>query len=66
MKDIADEILSKHGLAMSKKVQARRREMVDFTDEFKEGLVLFYKRFGKSLIKMIELGKEVNSSHRGR
>ena len=51
VKDIADEILSKHGLAMSKKVQARRREMVDFTDEFKEGLVLFYKRFGKSLIK---------------
>lgn len=31
--------------------ESKRREIVDFTPEFARGLVLFYKRFGRSLVK---------------
>lgn len=30
---------------------AKRRELVDFPDEFSHGLVVFYKNFGKTLVK---------------
>lgn len=31
--------------------EAKRREIVDFTPEFANGLVMFYKTFGKTLVK---------------
>lgn len=31
--------------------ESKRRELVDFTPEFSRGLVLFYRRFGKTLVK---------------
>lgn len=31
--------------------EAKRREMADFTSEFAQGLVFFYKEFGKTLVK---------------
>ena len=31
--------------------ESKHREIVDFTPEFARGLVLFYKRFGRSFVK---------------
>lgn len=54
-KDIIEEVLKKYpGVSESKtysRSEAKRRELADFSTEFANGLVVFYKAFGKSLAK---------------
>lgn len=38
-------------LKMYSRAEAKRREIVDFSTQFSKGLVMFYKSFGKSLVK---------------
>ena len=51
---IEDELLrinEDSGRKMYSRSEAKRREMADFTTEFANGLVMFYKEFGKTLVK---------------
>lgn len=54
IKNIVEEILNKYNKASESRTYARhvvyRREMADFTPEFKNGLTLFYKNFSRSLV----------------
>lgn len=54
-KDIIEEVLKKHPVVSDSKTysrsEAKRRELADFSDDFAKGLVMFYKVFGKSLVK---------------
>lgn len=55
VKLIIAEVFSKYQDNDKDKVYSRaaskRRELVDFSPEFSQGLVMFYKNFGKSLVK---------------
>lgn len=58
VKQIVEEELDKNQELLrgtAKKIysrsEAKRREIVDFTPEFANGLVMFYKTFGKTLVK---------------
>lgn len=58
VKQIVDEELEKNKdllRGVPKKIysrsEAKRREIVDFSPEFADGLVMFYKTFGKTLVK---------------
>lgn len=54
-KEIIEDVLKKHPAVSESKTysrsEAKRRELADFSDEFAKGLVMFYKVFGKSLVK---------------
>lgn len=55
VKDIVTKVFNEHssndvGRNYGRMV-SKRREMVDFPREFSDGLVMFYKNFGKSLVK---------------
>lgn len=55
VKEIVESVFKRHaeknvGKIYSRAV-AKRRELVDFTPDFSHGLVLFYKNFGKTLVK---------------
>lgn len=55
MKAIVDEVMSRHPKGPLDKTYARhivlRRELSDFTEEFKRGLTMFYKNFSRSLVE---------------
>lgn len=55
IKNIIEGILQTYPEHSWSKVYARhiveRREMIDFPKKFREGLIVFYKRFGRSLIQ---------------
>lgn len=52
-KTVALKALQKEGMdvGMRANVSIRRRELVDFTPEFARGLIEFYRRFGRTLLK---------------
>lgn len=54
-KEIIEDVLKKHPVSTEGKTysrsEAKRRELADFSTEFANGLVVFYKAFGKSLAK---------------
>lgn len=54
-KDIIESVLDKHPVTSTHKTysrsEAKRRELADFSSEFARGLVMFYKVFGRSLVK---------------
>lgn len=54
-REIIEDELRKLNEDSGKKIysrsEAKRREMSDFTTEFANGLVMFYKEFGKTLVK---------------
>lgn len=55
MKEIIETVLKQFPKEAKEKTysrsEAKRREIVDFTPEFSSGLVMFYKQFGKTLVK---------------
>lgn len=55
VREIIDEETIRIGEEPEKKIysrsEAKRREMSDFTPEFAQGLVIFYREFGKTLVK---------------
>lgn len=58
VKQIIDEELDKNidllrgtPKKLYSRLQSRRREIVDFTPDFADGLIMFYKTFGKTLVK---------------
>lgn len=55
IKEIVESVLKKHPREGREKTYSRseskRREVVDFTPEFSSGLVMFYKQFGRTLVK---------------
>lgn len=55
VRDIVEEELRALNEEPEKRIysrsEAKRREMVDFSEEFSNGLVMFYKDFGKSLVR---------------
>lgn len=55
VREIVDEVLTEHYPAASRKTYSRaeykRREIVDFSQDFAYGLITFYKNFAKTLVK---------------
>lgn len=55
VKEIVENELKKYKVEVTKKTysraEAKRREIVDFSPRFAESLVVFYKNFGKTLVK---------------
>lgn len=55
VKSIIEEFFSKNNPASTGKIYSRavakRRELADFPKEYGHGIVMFYKHFGKSLVK---------------
>lgn len=55
VKSIVEEVFKNQEASEIGKIYSRtvtrRRELVDFTPEFSKGLVLFYKNFGRTLVK---------------
>lgn len=55
VREIVAAELKKHNVVEKNNIRAqydvKRREMVDFTQEFSRGMTLFYKAFGRTLVK---------------
>lgn len=54
VKDIVQEVFEEQGEVgnvLRARSKSNRREMVDLTEEFAKGLVMFYKKFGKTLVR---------------
>lgn len=54
-KSIIEEVFARHpsdrAIKSYSRSVVRRRELVDFSEKFNEGLIIFYRDFGRSLIK---------------
>lgn len=53
IKSIIDENAQGHPIKTYARSEAKRRELIDFTPKFANGLVSFYSQFGKALVKPI-------------
>lgn len=56
VKEIIDDVLKGYDLGEAdrkiySRTESKRREIVDFTPEYAQGLVMFYKQFAKTLVK---------------